>query len=102
MGRASHESLVLNHMFLEGPLTRSEIGVDGWQLTAVRIAATAALAVPSYYLVELPIRRGWAIPRTWMRPLAPAAPSRGPQPLAAPAPRSSERPRPRSRCRDAR
>jgi peptidoglycan/LPS O-acetylase OafA/YrhL len=33
-------------------------GLDGWQLTVVRLALTFGIATLSYYLVELPIREG--------------------------------------------
>jgi peptidoglycan/LPS O-acetylase OafA/YrhL len=39
-------------------LTPERVGFDGWRLDAVCVAATLALAVASYRLVEQPIRRG--------------------------------------------
>jgi hypothetical protein len=39
-------------------LTPERAGFDGWRLDAVCVAATLALAVASYRLVEQPIRRG--------------------------------------------
>jgi peptidoglycan/LPS O-acetylase OafA/YrhL len=42
--------------------TPARIGVDGAALFAVRVAITLAVAVASYFLVELPIRRGVALP----------------------------------------
>jgi peptidoglycan/LPS O-acetylase OafA/YrhL len=39
-------------------LTHQSVGVGGASLFAVRAAATLALAIPSYYFVELPIRHG--------------------------------------------
>jgi peptidoglycan/LPS O-acetylase OafA/YrhL/lysophospholipase L1-like esterase len=39
-------------------LTADRIGLDGTLLLLVRLAATFALATTSYYLVEIPVRRG--------------------------------------------
>ncbi len=39
-------------------LTPSRAGVDGWALVAVRIAVSLAIAIASYFLVEMPVRRG--------------------------------------------
>lgn len=65
-------ALYLWHWPVRVALTRSQIGVDGWELTAIRVAVTLAVAVPSYYLIERPIRRGRMISRRWMRTVAPA------------------------------
>jgi peptidoglycan/LPS O-acetylase OafA/YrhL len=43
-------------------LTEDRIGVSGLPLLAVRLAATLAVALASYHLLELPIRRGGALP----------------------------------------
>lgn len=46
-------------------LDPSRTGLDGWDLTAVRVAVTAVLSVASYLLVEQPVRRAtWTVPRT--------------------------------------
>ena len=53
-------------------LNRARTGLDGSALLAVRLACTVAIATASYYVVELPIRRGAL--RGWrIRALAPAA-----------------------------
>lgn len=65
--------LYLWHWPVKVILTSSRVGLEGWQLTLVWVAATIALAVPSYYLVERPIRRGARIRPRWMRVLAPTA-----------------------------
>ena len=53
-------------------LNATRTGVHGWTLTGLRVGVSLALAVASYFLVELPIRhgalRGWKI-----RVVAPAA-----------------------------
>jgi peptidoglycan/LPS O-acetylase OafA/YrhL len=53
-------------------LTPSRVGLSGWSLDGVRIAVSLALAIASYFLIEMPIRhgalRGWRI-----RTLTPAA-----------------------------
>jgi peptidoglycan/LPS O-acetylase OafA/YrhL len=42
-------------------LTPVRTGIDGWLLVAVRITVSIAIAVASYFCVEMPIRRGaWA------------------------------------------
>jgi len=52
-------------------LTRERTGLDGWTLTTMRIGASVAIAVVSFFLLELPIRRrGLATVR--LRLLAPA------------------------------
>ena len=49
-------------------LTPERVGLDGFALTGVRIAASLAVATLSYRLLERPIRRG-ALPRGWSGPL---------------------------------
>jgi peptidoglycan/LPS O-acetylase OafA/YrhL len=53
-------------------LTPARVGLTGWSLNGVRIAVSLALAIASYFLIEMPIRhgalRGWRI-----RTLTPAA-----------------------------
>ena len=44
-------------------LTAPRVGFGGWQLDALRIAATFAAATVSFYLVEQPIRRGTVLRR---------------------------------------
>ncbi|MCU1354157.1 MAG: acyltransferase 3 [Acidimicrobiales bacterium] len=44
-------------------LTADRAGVHGWALFALRVAMTAAVAVPSYLFVEQPVRRRVAAPR---------------------------------------
>ncbi|MGQ0802368.1 MAG: acyltransferase family protein [Actinomycetota bacterium] len=53
-------------------LTPERSGMDGRTLTAVRIGTSVAIAVVSYFLLELPIRRG-GLPTLRARVLAPAA-----------------------------
>jgi peptidoglycan/LPS O-acetylase OafA/YrhL len=48
--------------------TPERTGLDGVALDAARIAATLALALVSFRLVEQPVRRGW--PRGWRAPTA--------------------------------
>jgi len=53
-------------------LTPVRTGLSGWSLTGVRFAVSLAFAVVSYFVVEMPIRRGAL--RGWrIRALAPAA-----------------------------
>ena len=53
-------------------LTAERTGLSGWTLTTVRIATSVAIAVVSYFLLELPIRRG-GLPNLRVRVLAPTA-----------------------------
>ncbi|HYU58041.1 MAG TPA: acyltransferase, partial [Actinomycetota bacterium] len=53
-------------------LTPQRSGLDGWTLTGVRIAVSVAIAVVSYALLELPIRRG-ALDAARLRVVAPSA-----------------------------
>jgi peptidoglycan/LPS O-acetylase OafA/YrhL len=64
--------LYLWHWPLYLVLSRDRTGLDGPALLAVRLTCTVAIAAASYYLVELPIRRGAL--RGWrVRALTPAA-----------------------------
>ena len=72
VGKISY-GLFLWHWPVKVVLSESRIGIDGWALTSVWIAATFALALPSYYLVERPIRRGTLVRGRWMQVVAPAA-----------------------------
>ena len=55
-------------------LTPERTGIEGWTLTAVRIGVSVAIAVVSYFLLELPIRRG-GLATVRLRVLAPAGAS---------------------------
>jgi peptidoglycan/LPS O-acetylase OafA/YrhL/lysophospholipase L1-like esterase len=50
-------------------LTPDRTGLDGWALTAARVAASLGVAALSYRVVERPIRRG-ALPGGWPAALA--------------------------------
>jgi peptidoglycan/LPS O-acetylase OafA/YrhL len=53
-------------------VTSGRVGVGGWALTGVQVAITLAIALASYRLVEMPIRRGAL--RGWrIRTLTPVA-----------------------------
>jgi peptidoglycan/LPS O-acetylase OafA/YrhL len=53
------------YLWLDG----HRVGWHGWPLFLVRISVTAALALASFFLVELPIRNGkW--PKSWRAPIA--------------------------------
>jgi len=56
--------LYLWHWPLYLVLTPDRTGLDGWTLTAVRIAASVAVASLSYVALERPIRRGALAPRS--------------------------------------
>ncbi len=63
--------LYLWHWPVYVALSRGRTGLDGPALLAVRLACTVAIATASYYLVELPVRRGAL--RGWrVRVLTPA------------------------------
>jgi len=47
----------LYHVPIFQVLSADRVGLDGWPLTAVQIAATIAVAVGSYFILEQPIRR---------------------------------------------
>ncbi|MCZ7531351.1 MAG: acyltransferase [Acidimicrobiia bacterium] len=47
-------------------------GIDGWALTGIRVAVSLAFAVLSYFVLEMPIRRG-ALPGWRIATVAPAA-----------------------------
>ena len=56
VGRVSY-SIYLWHYPVYSLVTHYRTGIDGYTLFAVRLIATGALALVSYYVVELPIRR---------------------------------------------
>lgn len=56
MGLVSY-GVYLWHWPLYVVLTRQRTGVDGWALTALRLAATLAIALISYRFLEQPIRK---------------------------------------------
>ncbi len=45
-------------------LTPTQTGLYGWRLFTIRVDAVLLLAIASYFLVEMPVRRG-----TWRRPV---------------------------------
>ena len=55
VGRLSY-SLYLWHWPVFVFCTPARVGLDGWALTVVRLAATTALSVASYRLIEQPVR----------------------------------------------
>lgn len=57
IGRISY-SLYLWHWPVFMVVDSAKVGVGGYELFAVRVAITFALAVGSFYLIEQPIRRG--------------------------------------------
>ena len=72
LGRISY-GVYLYHWPLFLVLTHSRVGLSGWPLVGVRLAATLAAAVLSFHLIETPIRQGrlrMRLPRP--RVLAPA------------------------------
>ena len=56
VGRVSY-GVYLWHWPIAVALTPQHIGISGWELDLLRVAATFAVAALSYYLVELPIRQ---------------------------------------------
>jgi hypothetical protein len=65
-------------------LDEARMGLAGWRLLGVRIAATLVVAAGSYVLVERPVRRGALGARQWRtRARVRAVPS-GVQPILAP------------------
>lgn len=50
--------LYLYHVPVIKWLSPPQVGLDGWGLVALRVAVMFALAVGSYFLVEMPVRRG--------------------------------------------
>jgi peptidoglycan/LPS O-acetylase OafA/YrhL len=58
VGRISY-GMYLWHFPLFTYLDGARVDLTGWPLFLVRAAATVAIATASYYLVELPIRRGY-------------------------------------------
>ena len=43
-------------------LTQARTGLSLWPLFGLRVAVTMVLAVASYHLLEMPVRRGWRLP----------------------------------------
>jgi len=64
--------LYLYHWPIFTWLSPTRVGVDGYELFALRLGVTLLVAVVSYFLVEQPIRRG-AIPARRILVVAPAA-----------------------------
>jgi peptidoglycan/LPS O-acetylase OafA/YrhL len=60
IGKVSY-GLYLWHWPVYLALTEERLGLSGYALLLARVAVSAGLAVASYYLVELPVRRG-----TWL------------------------------------
>ena len=54
-------------------LSPERTGLSGVPLFALRIGATLAIAVGSYYLIEQPVRTGRSLRGTWPRVVAPVA-----------------------------
>ncbi len=71
VGRISY-GLYLWHWPVFVALSPARVPYDGYELFAIRLAATFALATLSYHLVEMPIRRG-ALRGRWPMILTPAA-----------------------------
>jgi hypothetical protein len=46
-------------------VTPSATGVNGWPLFFLQCAVTIAIATASYFLIEMPVRRGAGTPRQW-------------------------------------
>jgi peptidoglycan/LPS O-acetylase OafA/YrhL len=57
IGRISY-GLYLWHWPIQLALTPQRVGIDGVGLDLLRVGATVAIATASFYLIELPIRRG--------------------------------------------
>ena len=57
IGQISY-GLYLWHWPVQVYLTPRRTGLDGLALNGVRLGTTLAIAAASYYVVELPIRRG--------------------------------------------
>ncbi len=64
--------LYLWHWPLQVVLSENRTGLSGWTLTIVKVAATFGVASLSYYLIEMPIRRGLFKGRT-AKIIAPAS-----------------------------
>jgi hypothetical protein len=57
LGKISY-GVYIYHFAFYVTITHDWTGLAPWPLLLARVAATFAVAVPSYYLLELPIRRG--------------------------------------------
>jgi peptidoglycan/LPS O-acetylase OafA/YrhL len=51
--------LYLFHVPVFSVLTVDRVGESGWELLALRLLVTFAIAIVSYKLIEMPIRHGW-------------------------------------------
>ena len=51
--------LYLFHVPVFDWLTPDRVGINGWALFVLRLAVVLGIAVLSYFVVEMPIRRGW-------------------------------------------
>jgi peptidoglycan/LPS O-acetylase OafA/YrhL len=71
LGRISY-GVYLYHWPIFAMLTGTRVGVGGWWLFAIRIAATMVVAELSFHLLEQPIRRGSGplIRVAWVTPIA--------------------------------
>ena len=69
VGQISY-GLYLWHWPVQVALSEARTGIAGWKLGLVRLVMTFGAATLSYYLVEMPIRRG-ALPRRVARAAAP-------------------------------
>jgi peptidoglycan/LPS O-acetylase OafA/YrhL len=70
VGRISY-GMYLWHFPLFTYLNGARLHVTGWPLFSVRVTATLVIATASYYLVELPIRRGTLFSSRSLRVLTP-------------------------------
>ena len=57
--------LYLWHWPVDVVLNADRVGLTGWPLFAVRTAVALTISVASYYLIEMPIRRGAFRPTQW-------------------------------------
>ena len=53
------------HWPVDVVLDEARVGVSGWPLFAVQLAVTLVIAIVSYLLIEMPIRRGAFSKRQW-------------------------------------
>jgi hypothetical protein len=67
LGKISY-GVYIYHFSFYVTLTSDLTGLEPWPLFILRVAATFAVAVPSYYFLEQPIRRGRMMPgrRLWV------------------------------------
>jgi hypothetical protein len=71
VGRISY-GLYLWHWPVNVVLNEQRVGVGGTQLNAIRLVVTFGIAIASYYVIEMPIRRGVlkTRPAQWLAPAA--------------------------------